>query len=165
MRSRLPLGKGRLSCCTGSLALQVALGLPGSLPAPGHTHLAGARAAADSHSSAAGSRADVAFMVGRDGGRVAPRPVWASAPNHSRTDWHIPHRAMPNLAQPWGAGGESAGPQGRGGFLPMQRSSCSRGAGLPSCGRLQRLLPFPAWRSFIGACRNSKGRHQSSLHA
>lgn len=75
-----------------------------------------------SHSSAAGSLADMALMVGRDGWGVAPRPVWVGvahpSPCHSHTTSHLGSR--------WGI----CRPSRLGvGFPPRQRSRCSRGQG------------------------------------
>lgn len=116
MRSRLPLGKGRLSCCTGLLRFTSGA-RPARLFARPRPHTPGwARAAAGSHSSAAGSLADMACVVGRDGWEIAPKPVWALGPNHS-VNGTSPHHASPNLAKLWVSSRGPAGPQGWGRIL------------------------------------------------
>lgn len=68
------------------------------------------------------------------GGGVAPRPVRALGPNTSRSGT-TPTMPLPAGLSPGDQAGNLQALMARGGFLPMQRSRCIRGAGPSSCRR------------------------------
>lgn len=95
-------------------------------------------------------------------GEVAPRPVQASGPNPSRSGT-TPTMPLPAGLSPGDQAGNLQALKAGGGFLPMRRSRCIRGAGPSSCGRPLRPPACSAWRSFIRGCGNSEGRHHLSV--